>query len=113
MIRESRRRGRSLAPTAALAAVLLGAVGCAGAQEPGQWAPDELLVGLREGVSRSQAEAVYAPLGASLIEELPRLNVHRIRVPPASLEAVERALSQRPEVRFVERNRLFRPQRPD
>lgn len=99
-----------------LALILEGLAGStwAGSTHPiggGQEAVDELLVGFRPEVSSAQAEAIYRSLGAEKLEELPRLNVHRIRAVTASPESVERALTSRPEVRFVERNRLVGPPR--
>jgi thermitase len=71
---------------------------------PTKWADGELLVGMRAGVSNEWASGLFKAHGATLLEEISQLNVHRIRVAPAALEAVERALSKRPEVKFVERN---------
>lgn len=71
---------------------------------------DELLVGFRGGVGRARAEAIYRAHGAAKVEELSQIRVHRIRVPAHALAVVERALAQRPEVKFVERNRALRVQ---
>ena len=90
------------------ALMVLGIVLVAGQGLAGQgqlaWVQDELLVGLRPGVSRTQAAAMYHLHGAQLVQELPQINVHRIRVPAAALSAVEQALARRPAVRFVDRN---------
>ena len=72
--------------------------------QPGEWADGELLVGLRNGVSSDRARSLFDAHGAIVLQELSQLNVHRISVSPAALESVERALSRRPEVQFVERN---------
>ena len=96
---------RSLGVLVLVAGMLL-TEGCASRQTA---AADELLVGFVSGTSSAQAEAVYAPLGATKIEELGNIGVHRVRVAPGSIESVERALKQSPAVRFVERNRAVRP----
>ena len=71
-------------------------------------AADELLVGFVPGTTAAQAEAAYAPLGATKLEELTSIHVHRIRVAAGSIDSVERVLKQNPVVRFVERNRPLR-----
>ncbi|MBI4526428.1 MAG: S8 family serine peptidase [Deltaproteobacteria bacterium] len=75
----------------------------------GEWVPDELLVGFRGGISAEQAENVYRAHGANKIEEIRRINVHRIKVPAHALDAIEHSLSRRPEIKFVERNRRVAP----
>jgi len=80
------------------------------AQPPMPWLPDELLVGFRPGVPDADAEAVYRGHGAARLETLRGLRVHRVRVPPSALEAIERALARRPEVQFVERNHVLLPE---
>ena len=71
------------------------------------YAPDELLVAPREGLAQAEAEALYRQHGASLLEVLPGIGVHRIRMAPQALEAVERALRQHPQFEFVERNGIL------
>lgn len=84
------------------------------AQDPPGWVSDELVVGLRPGISRGNAEALYHRQNAILLDEIPQVNAHLIRVPPQALEAVQRALSRRPEIEFAEKNRRFSPDRiPD
>src|SRR5688572_18370555 len=92
------------AAAAALAcAALLASPAVAPAQAP---APvDELLVGFHAGVSDADAEEAYKSHGAGKVEKLRGVNVHRVKVPPQALAAVERALAKRKDVKFVERNR--------
>jgi thermitase len=71
--------------------------------------PDEILVGFKGHVTEQQAEAVYHGQGAVKIEKLRNVNIHRIRVAPAALEAVMRALAHRPEVEFAEPNWRLAP----
>jgi thermitase len=71
---------------------------------PDKWAEGELLVGLRIGVARERAQSLFKAHGAALLQELAQINVYRISVSPAAMDAVERALGNRPEVQFVERN---------
>ena len=79
------------------------------AQTPPSWVPDELLVGLRPGTSGAQVENLYRLYGAEKLQDLSNINVHRIRVPAQSLDAVENALSHRPEIKFVEKNYRLSP----
>jgi subtilisin family serine protease len=68
---------------------------------------DELLVGMRPGVSKGRAQALYQASGAALLDEIAEIRVHRIRVPGPARAAVAAALSRRHEVAFVEENHLF------
>jgi len=52
---------------------------------------------------------MYEAHGGALIEEIPQIQTHRIRVPAHALEAIQRVLSRRPEVKFVEKNEVFPP----
>jgi hypothetical protein len=74
------------------------------AQGPPDWVADELLVGLRPGVSQARAQAIYRAHGAAFIDRIPQINTHLIRVPAHALEKVQQALSRRPEVEVVEPN---------
>jgi subtilisin family serine protease len=76
-------------------------------RNPAKWAEGELLVGLRSGVAKEQAAKLFTSHGATVLEQFPQLNVHRIKVSSSALDAVERALSRRPEVEFVERNGML------
>jgi thermitase len=93
----------------ALAITALGGPSPASAQEPRQWVADELLVGIRPGLSHAKARAMYEAHGGALIQEIPQIQTHRIRVPAHALEAIQRVLSRRPEVKFVEKNEVFPP----
>jgi hypothetical protein len=104
-------------PRALFMAVVVGSVsvaagpltaGCA-SQDTRPAAADELLVGFAAGTTSAEAAAIYEPLGATKVEELREISVHRIRVAPGSLESVERTLKANPAVRYVERNRQVRP----
>ena len=46
---------------------------------------------------------------AAVLETLARIHVHRVRIAPAAIDAVERALAAHPGVEFVERNRRLPP----
>jgi len=102
--------GRHWFFTLGLAVVLAGMapfmLSGAAAQGPPAWVAGELLVTVRPGVSRGKAEALYKAHGAALIDEIPQIRTHLLRVPPQALEHVEQALARRPEVEAVEKNRL-------
>jgi subtilisin family serine protease len=88
-----------------LGAYLLALVAPSTATEraPTDVVPDELLVGFRAAVA--DPEQIYRPYGAVLLETVGGLPIHRIRIPAQQLDALEQAIRERPEVRFVERNR--------
>jgi subtilisin family serine protease len=90
-------------------AILLACVDGALAGERPSWIEGELLVAVRPGVERSQAVAMYRSHGAKIIDEIPEIRVHVLRVAPTALRAVKRALSRRHEVEFVERNAILPP----
>jgi subtilisin family serine protease len=88
--------------------IIIFSVNASSAQKnPAKWADGELLVGVRAGVSREQASSMFTAFGADVVEEISQINVLRIRVAPAALDAVEQALQRRPEVKFVERNGIL------
>ena len=101
------RRGAALVAASLVSALLLAA--SAAAQSPPSWVADELLVRLRAGASSRVADAAFRAAGAQKLGEIEPLRVQRLRVPPAALDAVAAALARRPEVEFVEKNRLFAP----
>ena len=112
-----RRPARSRPPFAsrlgaalAFGLVALVAAGAVRAQQPTQWVDGELLIGFRAGVGAADRSAVYRDLGATFIEAIGQsLGVVRVRVPAQTLEGRLRALQQRPEVKFVEKNYVFEP----
>lgn len=65
---------------------------------------DELLVGLRSGTSKDRANQLYGQMQGTIHKEIPQLKVHVIKVPAAARDAIERALSQKPEFQYVEKN---------
>ncbi len=79
------------------------------AQGPLDWVADELLVTLRSGVGQERARDIFQRHGAAVIDEIPQIKTHLIRVPTHALEKVQLALSRRPEVEFVEKNFRFAP----
>ncbi len=70
-------------------------VGSAIAQTLPASIPDELLVGVRKGVAHSRARTAYLTTGATLIREIPQIGVHRLRVDPSNIDAIERTLRSR------------------
>jgi thermitase len=76
---------------------------------PSDYVPDELLVQLRPGVSENRAQQIYQDQGAAVIDRLPQIRTHLVRIPAAALEKVQAALAHRPEFQFVEKNRIHAP----
>ena len=77
------------------------------AAQPRDHAPGELLVAPRAHVNGDEATALYRQHGAVLVEVLPGIKVHRIKVAPQALEALEEALRHNSNVEFVERNGIL------
>jgi subtilisin family serine protease len=69
----------------------------------------EILVARRPGIDRARAEVIYRSYGATILDEIEQIGVHVVRVPSPALASVQEALSKRPEVEFVERNRIVLP----
>lgn len=89
-----------------IAIVLVTVSQLAGAQT-GRDVPGELVVQLRPSASSARAQGVMSAVGAETLEELPRLGLRRVRVPPAARDSVESALARSADVVFVERNQRF------
>ena len=91
-----------------LAVLITGSV--AQAQQPARWVDGELLVGFRAGTGPAGRYAFYRDHGASFVRGIgPSNNVVHIRVPAAMLEALQRKMALRREVKFVEKNYIFEP----
>jgi len=71
--------------------------------------PDELVVKMGSSTSRGRALDVLHAVGAELLDEIPGGGLHRVGVPAAAQDAVQRALERRPDVLFVERHQLLPP----
>ena len=66
--------------------------------------PDEVLVKFKTGVSDAAADEVVRGQGATVKEEIPRINVKVLKVNAAARDAVIAALSNNPSVEFAEKN---------
>ena len=71
---------------------------------PASWVADELLVAHHPGIDRPRVEEIYRSHGATIVDEIPQIRTHLLRVAPSALESVRQALARRPEIEFVERN---------
>jgi thermitase len=98
---------------AALAAILLAVlVGPPPAEParpglaPGEFRPGEVLVKFRPG----RAPAALGELGPGIqgAEELPRLGLHRLRVPPGQEQDFIERLRRRPDVEYAQPNYVYR-----
>lgn len=84
------------------------AVAGAGGNRPGG-APEELLVGLRPGVTDTALETILAEQGATRTDRLHGLRVHRVRAPQGLGKTVKAKLERRAEIEFVERDERIAP----
>lgn len=64
----------------------------------------ELLIQLTPGAARNTIEQTLDNIGAEVVEELPQIQVKRIKVPEHALDALKTALSHNPNISFVEEN---------
>jgi thermitase len=74
-----------------------------------KFVPDELLVQHRTGVSETKARKLFRGFGAAIIDYMPQIRTHLIRVPVQALAKVQAALARRPEFQSVERNQIHAP----
>ena len=70
----------------------------------GSYVAGELLIAPKPGVSDSTLESLYKSHGGQKIKTLSQINVHHVKVPAQSLDAIESALRGSPRVQFVEKN---------
>ncbi|MEJ2201572.1 MAG: S8 family serine peptidase [Desulfuromonadaceae bacterium] len=82
---------------------MLLATGNAWAEKPVR-VPGELLVQFEVGLPKAAMAGEMQRHGASVVESLPRIRVHRLKVNEANREQVKAALSHNPHVTFVEDN---------
>lgn len=87
-----------------VASSVAGAVG----ERPGGGA-EELLVGLRPGVTDEALEGILAEQGATRTGRLHSLRVHRVRAPRGWGDTVKAKLERRAEIEFVERDQRVAP----
>jgi subtilisin family serine protease len=92
--------------TLAVAALLL--PGSVSAQQP-RVIEGEFLVGLRQGSDERALEKTIAAHGAARLGRLDAIGVLHIAVSPQAAANLSAALTKRPEVAFVEPNRLLPP----
>ncbi len=102
------RRWLRIFPAAA-ACCLAAAVTAWGGDAAATYAPGELLVQTKAGVTKDKFEAVLGSLGAATAEEIPQISVKKIKVPPQAQEKVKAALARHPHVKYVENNRIVPP----
>jgi len=97
--------GKMLPAMALLAGLALSTSAWAAASES-KFIPGELLVKGKAGVSQAKLDTLLQGMGASELEELPQLQVKRIKVPEQALAQVKAALARNPTIEFVEENFL-------
>jgi thermitase len=66
--------------------------------------PDEILLKFKPGVSQKAQDQITNEHALEVLDTIPHINVHRIKVNPNSKEHVIEALSHNPRVEFVEPN---------
>ncbi len=79
-----------------------------GGTESAPFVAGELLVQTREGVGRAKLEEVIGNLGASIAEDLPSIDIKRIKVPTKALDMILAFLAKHPNIKFAEKNYIAR-----
>jgi len=72
--------------------------------EVAAFAPDQLLVSFRPGVTDAQQGQTMGRYGLKIKTDLPQIGTKVLSVNPKALEAVQQALSHNPAVEFVEKD---------
>lgn len=66
----------------------------------------ELLVQTRAGVGREKFKEVLDGLGAAIAEDIPEINIKRIKIPVKAQKLIRAFLAKHPHIKFVEKNYL-------
>lgn len=78
-----------------------------------EYVAEEVLIGLREGVTAEQFKALLAGIGGSVVDVSKDVGVYRVRLPAgASVPELIAALRKNPAVAAAEANRVFRVDPP-
>ncbi|MDH5587150.1 MAG: S8 family serine peptidase, partial [Nitrospirota bacterium] len=89
--------------------VLVGLPSLGFAQPPLEWAEGRILVQPRAGLSEEEFGKILKRANGKAKAKIGNLNVHIIEVPPQAEQAVARALSRNPHVKFAEVDALVAP----
>ncbi len=77
-----------------------------GASSVNDWASDQLIVQVRGGVPDDVAGRAFADQGGAVVNTIPALNSFVLKVPPARLDAVQKALAKNPNFKSVSKDYL-------
>ena len=72
------------------------------AEPPHEWAEGRILVQPRAGLEDGEFDKIIKSHGAKRARKLEQINLHIVDVPPAAEEAVAKALSNNPHIKFAE-----------
>jgi thermitase len=76
---------------------------------PPEWVAGQLIVKPKAGVSDAQFAKILSRAKGQSVKHLKQVNAHVIKVPPQALDAVMRALSNNPNIDYVEKDFLVAP----
>ena len=108
-ISKSARRSLLGTLAAIILPVMVGLPSLGFAQPPLEWAEGRILVQPRAGLSDEEFGKILQRSKGRSKAKLGKLNVHIIEVPPKAEQAVVRALSRNPHVKFAEVDALVAP----
>jgi len=84
--------------------MILASFGLAQAGSSKKFVPGELLIQVKQDVTRGAVDNLLHAHGAVTAGEIENIKVRRIKVPEHALEQVKKALSNNPNIHFVEEN---------
>jgi subtilisin family serine protease len=79
--------------------------------EPVRFVEDELLVQVRPGSPHDKVHKAFADNGASVVSEIPQLNIKKLKIPANLREGARQRLAKNPHFGFVEPNYIAEPTR--
>ncbi len=95
---------RTIMTIAVVMVLVLAGFGIVQAGGSKDFVPGELLIQAKPGVTRKAVDNLLHPHGAVTAGEIENIRVRRIKVPEDALEQVKKALSNNPNIQFVEEN---------
>ncbi|WP_020589444.1 S8 family serine peptidase [Desulfobacter curvatus] len=89
---------------ASIVIIILAGSGLAQADSSKKFVPGELLIQVKPSVTKRNVDRLISSFGAVTAGEMENIKARRIKVPEHALEQVKKALSNNPNIQFVEEN---------
>jgi thermitase len=92
-----------------LTTAVYGAPVSADAGSPASYLPDRIVVKFKEGLSSAHVAQLHASQGTTVVDEIPRIGVQILSVPPGEVEAKIAAFRADPGVEYAEPDYIAQP----